>query len=186
MKKSRNQQARDAGIAPHVIKNRIRSGWDLERALTTPVKQQRKHRKKGTNLYREYLTWKNMHGRCYNPKDTNYKNYGARGITVCSTWNTFAVFLKDMGKKPSPIHSIDRKNGKLGYSKENCRWATRLEQANNKSSNVMIEYGGKKQSLAAWVRETGIRRATFRSRMRKSALIEEWFLPDKFTRRRKK
>ena len=77
-----------------------------------------------------------MKQRCYNPKITHWDSYGGRGIKVCDRWlESFENFYEDMGPKPSPTHSIDRiDNYKLvdGYSKDNCRWATKREQSLNK------------------------------------------------------
>lgn len=80
-----------------------------------------------------YMTWANMIGRCCNPDDPGFSNYGARGITVCARWRkSFEAFANDMGPRPSPDHSVDRKDNNKGYSPTNCKWATRLEQAQNK------------------------------------------------------
>jgi hypothetical protein len=90
------------------------------------------------NLHKspEYSSWISMKQRCYNPKSTPYDSYGGRGITVCDRWlESFDNFYEDMGPKPSPTHSIDRiDNYKLidGYSKDNCRWATKSEQVQNR------------------------------------------------------
>ena len=88
------------------------------------------HRRTGTA---EYRTWKNMKSRCYNKSIKSYEYYGARGIAVCDRWlNSFENFLSDMGLRPSPSHSIDRKDNSLGYSPDNCTWATKAEQAANR------------------------------------------------------
>lgn len=90
------------------------------------------------NLYHtpEYRAWQAMKQRCYNPKITHWDSYGGRGIKVCDRWlESFENFYEDMGPKPSPTHSIDRiDNYKLvdGYSKDNCRWATKSEQVQNR------------------------------------------------------
>lgn len=90
----------------------------------------------GKSKIAEYTSWLGMKKRCYNEKNISYKNYGARGVTVCDRWlNSFEAFFEDMGPKPSKDHSLDRiDNNKLidGYSKENCRWATWSEQMLNR------------------------------------------------------
>jgi len=80
----------------------------------------------------ENICWINIKGRCSNKKRSDYKYYGGRGITVCDEWyNSFETFYKDMGPRPSKNHSIDRIDSEKGYSKENCRWATKSEQVIN-------------------------------------------------------
>lgn len=78
-----------------------------------------------------YTTWAGMLQRCYNTKSTAYYLYGRRGITVCERWKTFENFAADMGERPSPTHSIDRKDNDKGYSPDNCRWATKKQQSQN-------------------------------------------------------
>jgi hypothetical protein len=81
---------------------------------------------------REFNIWNSMRQRCSNPRQPSYQDYGARGIRVCELWqNSFAVFFADMGPCPSG-HSIERVNNDAGYSPENCKWATPLEQRHNR------------------------------------------------------
>lgn len=82
----------------------------------------------------EYKAWASMKARCSNSKRHNYHRYGGRGICVCERWLKFENFLADMGPRPSPSHSLDRyPNNDGNYEPGNCRWATRVEQAGNRS-----------------------------------------------------
>lgn len=87
----------------------------------------------------EHVIWANMLNRCSNVNSSHYNDYGGRGIKVCDRWkNSFENFLLDMKLRPSRFHSLDRINNDGNYELPNCRWATKLEQANNKRSNVII------------------------------------------------
>jgi hypothetical protein len=89
--------------------------------------------RRSTGETSEYRSWRHMVERCENPSEKRYASYGGRGIKVCDRWkNNFSAFLADMGQKPSPKHSIDRKDNDLGYEPGNCRWATPKQQAHNR------------------------------------------------------
>lgn len=106
-----------------------------------------KHWKHGLSKSPTYISWKNMIQRCNNPNASNYHNYGGRGITVCSEWTDFSCFLKDMGEKPKGC-SIERKNNNRGYCPENCIWASKKEQANNRRGNILINLNGVRYTVA--------------------------------------
>jgi hypothetical protein len=82
----------------------------------------------------EHYVWRSMLARCNNPKDKAYKYYGAKGILVSKRWHAYENFIADMGMRPSAQHSLDRKDPLQGYTKRNCRWATRSEQQKNKTT----------------------------------------------------
>jgi len=85
----------------------------------------------GMSEYPEYPIWRAMLQRCSNPKNAEYKNYGARGISVDPVWRSFEVFMADMGHRPSAAHEIDRRNTNGNYESDNCRWVTRAENCRN-------------------------------------------------------
>lgn len=111
----------------------------------------------GLSKTSEYKAWISMIRRCYRVKDSNYRNYGARGITVCQQWFDFRNFIKDMGPKPSPNHSLDRKLNDRGYYPDNCKWSTRGEQQRNQRRTNYVEYEGQIVSLAHLARLKGLR-----------------------------
>lgn len=81
----------------------------------------------------EYRAWCNMRRRCYDQTNTSYPRYGGRGIRVCAEWlDSSEAFLSDMGKRPSPAHSLGRVDNDGDYSPDNCRWETAIEQAANR------------------------------------------------------
>ena len=82
---------------------------------------------------RAYVSWAQMRSRCRNPKNPGYKNYGGRGITICSRWDEFLNFLEDMGDRPPGLF-LDRKDNDGLYCQENCHWASRTAQNRNRRS----------------------------------------------------
>ena len=106
-----------------------------------------------------------MKRRCQNPNDKRYMDYGGRGIKVCNEWQSFARFSSDMGEPPTDKHTIERVDYNLSYCKNNCRWATPKEQANNKRNNRLIYVNGLSKTLQQWADETGIRRETIARRI---------------------
>ena len=113
----------------------------------------------------EYMVWQSMRGRCLNKKFKAYKYYGARGVTVCESWNRYENFIKDMGPRPGLDYSIERKDNNKGYSPDNCIWATKSEQVKNKSNNVRIEFRGETKILSEWARCVGLKRTTLKERL---------------------
>ena len=114
----------------------------------------------------EYRTWKGMHNRC-KPSGYGTEYHGAMGVRVCERWNDFTAFIEDMGPRPSAEHSIDRFPDPFGhYAPENCRWATRSEQARNTRRKVVITVCGVSRHLVEWAELCGISRQAMFARFR--------------------
>jgi len=113
-----------------------------------------------------YECWRAMIDRCSNPRNKSFKDYGARGIAVCDRWLVFENFLADMGEAPSNL-SIDRYPDNDGnYEPGNCRWATMAQQNSNKRGNTVLEFEGRKATIAEWSAMTGIKDCTISERLR--------------------
>lgn len=115
-----------------------------------------------------YTSWCRMKSRCStDPNYRDYKNYGAKGITVCDRWvNNFNNFLKDMGDMPEGM-SLDRIDNKKGYSPDNCRWATHFDQNQHLSMRFDNKSGYKCVSKSGNKFEVGIQRFNKRHRLGK-------------------
>lgn len=162
----------DCGIVTYPLLGNVR------RALTTSCGCVHKQTvtKHGFSYIPEYSIWKSMIRRCYNKNDDNYPYYGGRGIRLSNEWLlNFEIFYKDMGPRPEPAfdYSIERIDNDLGYSKENCRWATQKEQANNRRSNLHYNYQGKTLNLSDWCNELGLRHKTIYYRISKGMSFED-------------
>ena len=124
----------ECGIERRVLGASLRSGksiscgcWNRERTSATTRTHGEGH---GSP---EFLTWCTMRRRCSDPMFKGWKNYGGRGIKVCERWNnSYEAFLTDMGRKPSPAHSIDRIDNDGNYEPGNVRRATAGMQSINK------------------------------------------------------
>lgn len=122
----------------------------------------------------EYLAWLNMKSRCNNPDNNRYHLYGKLGVQVCGRWlSSFESFLADVGPRPSDAHSIDRYPNKNGnYEPTNVRWATDIEQSNNRRSNRMLTFDGETHTMAEWARIKGLKLSTVHARLKKEWTIE--------------
>ena len=111
---------------------------------------------------RTYVAWNAMMNRCH---WTPLQEYGGRGIKVCSRWHKFENFRFDMGEKPSGM-TLGRVDNNGGYCKENCRWESCKQQANNRRSNHIVNFSGKSMTVTQWAEILGISRDTLYSRLR--------------------
>ena len=122
----------------------------------------------------EHNAWRAMRHRCTNPNAQAYANYGGRGITVCKRWDeSFDAFLADMGKKPTPEHELERIDNNAGYFPENCKWATRIEQQNNRRTTRYLTANGETLPAAVWARRLGTYVPTIVNRIDKSGWSEQ-------------
>lgn len=132
-----------------------------------------KHGMYGTRAYR---IWQNMKTRCLNKECEFFPLYGGRGITICEKWMSFEGFYEDMGEPPENA-TIDRLDNDLGYTKENCRWRTMKEQANNRSTNIDVTFGGETKTLKQWAEYFGLKYTTTYWRYKKGWPIDRVLTP---------
>jgi hypothetical protein len=111
-----------------------------------------------------YNVWLSMRQRCCNPNNPAYPNYGGRGITIASAWDTFDQFLADLGEVPDGM-TLERKDNNKGYGPDNCVWASRLEQGRNTRKCRQISHNGQTKTLGEWADQYGINRQTLGKRL---------------------
>lgn len=165
----------DCGKQKVVRANELRSGKTQscgclhKQLLSVRVK---KHGGRGTRLF---SIWKNMKARCYNPKNKKFVIYGGRGITVCEEWvNNYTAFRDWSLSHGYAEHlTIDRIDNDKGYSPENCRWATVLQQARNKQHNHLITYKNETKTLSEWAEQFHIDHRTILRRLELGWSVEE-------------
>jgi len=145
-----------------------------------------KHKEK----WRLYRVWANMLNRCRNPKSAMYHRYGKRGVKVCKRWHKFENFLNDNSDSYTLAYSkwgkktqIDRINNDGNYTPSNCRWVSRTENSNNKSTNVFIVYKNKKYTIAELTRIHGIHPETFKGRLKRGCTVEQALTTPLFCRK---
>jgi len=126
-----------------------------------------------------YSQWQSMKQRCYNSNFKQYKDYGGRGITVCSSWLTsYRTFESDMLPRP-PGTTLDRIDNNLGYSPDNCKWSTRTEQQRNQRTTIKVVIEGVEYIACALAEEIGIKTDSLVDRVNRGLSKEEIFNPEK-------
>lgn len=141
------------------------------------AQRSKKHGMTGTV---EYRIWSGIKGRCCNPKNQAFSDYGGRGITMYEEWiNSFDVFFAYVGLRPDPQYTIDRIDNDSGYRSGNIRWATMKEQARNRRSSRLITYNDETLTLAEWSERTGVNPSIVLWRIKAGCTPDEWFLPSR-------
>lgn len=131
-------------------------GQETRKANGEQVGRRQAHAFSRSNMPSLSRTWGAMIARCTDPSNKGFANYGGRGIAVCREWlESFAQFAIDVGPRPEG-HSLERIDNNGNYCKENCKWATRTEQANNRRTNRRIAVDGVTQTVAQWARQLGV------------------------------
>lgn len=132
-----------------------------------------KHRE-AANRTKEYMTWSAIKQRCYNPKSAAYDRYGGRDIAMSDRWiYSYVNFLHDVGRAPSPYHSIERIDNNGNYEPGNVRWATHREQQRNKSTNKFITFREETMIIADWAAKIGIDASLLARRLSRGWSIEK-------------
>jgi hypothetical protein len=138
-----------------------------------PVIQKTKHgHANARGCSSTYSSWLNMKNRCDNQQGQDYHHYGGRGIAYEPRWADFENFLADMGVKPKGL-TLERVDNSRGYSKENCKWATRKDQSRNRRDNVRLTYKGETRVIGEWSEILGISKSAIRSRLAYGWSVEE-------------
>jgi hypothetical protein len=142
-------------IRGHLINDITESCGCLQKEIAAKITKKRSTTH-GMTKTKEYKAWRSAKERCYNINNPFYKDYGARGITMCKRWrNSFEKFYEEVG--PCPIGmTLERLNNNKGYKPGNCEWETRLHQANNRRSNHFIIYGNQRLTMAQWAKKEKI------------------------------
>lgn len=155
---------------PNLQRGASKSCGCLQREQAT--KANRTHKKSNTHLY--YI-WRSMRYRCYNKHTKAYKNYGGRGIAVCSEWkdNFMAFYNWSMANGYNDNLTIDRIDNDKNYSPNNCRWVDRKQQGRNRRSNILITINGETHCLIEWCEILGLKYNTVNTRIRRGWCIEK-------------
>lgn len=156
----------DCGKTVTVASSHLRSGNSRSCGCLSSDTTSQRNRTHGPSGTRVYRIWEHIHKRCSVPSHNDHKDYGGRGIRVCERWSSFEAFFADMGHPPSEDHSIDRRDTNGHYEKDNCKWSTNVEQANNRRNTVFLTLNGVSRSRSDWARELGLSPGAIKARQR--------------------
>lgn len=167
------QWATKLGISRDAFYQRVEDFTEPDRIFAPGHfrKPRGKNQKHGGSYSRSYYSWRDMFSRCSEHSRKRHLYYD-KGITICERWQKFENFLADMGERPVGL-TLDRYPNKLGnYESGNCRWATPQQQSRNLTSNLSIEFEGKKLSGSELAELVGVKPGTLRVRLRRGTSVE--------------
>jgi hypothetical protein len=188
--KSIKEWADIAGVDTKTIIMRIKRGWpddlivsmsgdksnSVARNRPDVIERNKRNATHGMTETDTYKSWRSMKERCYLSSSKDYKDHGAKGITVSEEWMDFSAFYRDMGERPAGM-TLGRIDKSKSYCKENCKWQTTSERTNNTSVSRYIEYNGERKTIAQWARELGKSRQSIRYRLEAGWSIEDILSP---------
>jgi hypothetical protein len=147
------------------IRKASSAAWEVTTKFRHPLKIKMKN------------MWRNMLHRCYDPDNKRYQDYGGRGIRVCNQWlnDRYSFYRWCVANGIQPNLQIDRKDNDGPYSPENCKFSTRLEQANNTRKNRRLQWRGESLTLAQWARKLGVRQQALSHRVERGWTVERIF-----------
>jgi hypothetical protein len=139
----------------------------------------------GMSTSPEYYVWNAARERCFNLNDKRFPLYGGRGITMCAEWRAdFAAFIRDMGPRPSPKHTIDRIDNDGHYEPGNCRWVLNAVQQRNRRDLRWVTFRGETRILSDWAAHLGVPKWILFGRVRLGWTVER-MLTEPVTQREK-
>lgn len=140
-----------------VITHDLKSGHTRSCGCGKRIATLRRNTTHGLSKVPEYKVWKSIKNRTGNINEPAYARYGGRGIVMYPAWKEdFSTFYAYMGERPSDLHSVERINNDIGYEPGNVVWALPKDQANNRSSNINVEFNGKVRTVKQWCEDLNL------------------------------
>jgi hypothetical protein len=156
--------------------------WDLKSGITKSCgclrrELGRARKTHGAVQTSEYRIWNAIKQRCSNPNVKCFPRYGGRGIKMCPEWSaSFEAFIRDMGPRPSALHSVERKENSGNYDASNCYWATSDVQCRNTRRSRFVEFNGERLNLVDASSKYGLAMRTLWYRLKAGWSVEQSLL----------
>lgn len=156
----------DCGRIVIVAPSALLAGKRQSCGCTKSKRQSERNTIHGKSKSPVFNSWRGMVDRCTNKNTSHFSHYGGRGISVCDRWRSFSNFYADMGDRPDGM-TLDRIDVNGNYEPCNCRWASKVVQATNQRTNVLLSRGGVTKPVSVWASELNIRATTIYGRLRR-------------------